>query len=150
MAIKVTYSSSIDRYISVLRVLTSLIYFILVLLGISTFLEASKISVYLKFNGTVNLILFFILLIGSIMISNYLYQITAGKIYRILSSYLYVRIELKAKITWKDAEFVSFLFTPNETGKWYNMHNVLKLPKDQRVSYIVGFAEKVLLDFKNK
>ena len=144
MAVKIHHTSSIDGIINVLRILVNFIYIVTIIGGLMVFVDYINLSEILKLSENANMIGIIALFIGGMFLSTFLFRISAGKFFAVLSSFLYVRVELKTKIRWKDASFVSFLFTANSTGKWYPMHNVLELPKEQRVNYIIGFAIKVL------
>jgi hypothetical protein len=144
MAVKIHSTSTIDGIINVLRILVNFIYIITIVGGLMAFVDYINLSEILRLGENANMIGIVALFIGGMFLSTYLYRISAGRFFAVLSSFLYVRVELKTKISWKDASFVSFLFTANSTGKWYPMHNIIGLPKEQRVNYIISFAIKVL------
>lgn len=104
----------------------------------------------LNIGGTGNVIIGVTLITGGIYLARYIFVITAARFFNTLSSFFYVRQELKTKITWKDAAYVSFLFTPNPTGKWYSLYGVLRLPEEQRLAYILNFADKLYAELHLK
>jgi hypothetical protein len=142
MGVRIPHTSDIDRLLNIPRILVNIIYLFSIVGGIVSLIEYFNILKILNLGKTFNIIAFVVILIGGYLLSFYLYRITAARFFATLSSFLYVRHELKTKISWKDASYVSFLFTPNTTGKWYTMYSVLRLPKDQRLDYILGFADK--------
>ena len=61
-----------------------------------------------------------------------------------LSTYLYVRLSLKTAINLKEAHYLTFLFEPNYTGKWYPLTHIAKLPKDQRRTALFDCARQLM------
>jgi len=147
MAIRVPYTTTIDRMLILPRFIIKAILLISILGGLSVLLEHFDIFKILNLNTTISIILFILLLIGGIALSNYIFTKTAGELFYTLSFYLYVKYKLKTKLSWKDANFVAFLFTPNDSGKWYTMTEVLKMAEEKRAAYIKNFAEKILIEY---
>ena len=143
MGAKIYSTSSIDAWLNIPRIIVTFIY-MAIFTGM-LFFPFIQFDILEKINigGTGNVIISVILLIGGIYLARYIFIITAARFFNTLSSFLYVRQELKTKISWKNAAYVSFLFTPNPTGKWYTMYGVLRLPEEQRLAYILDFADKL-------
>lgn len=150
MGAKIYSTSSIDAWINIPRIIVTFIY-MAIFIGVLVF-PFIQFDILEKLNvgGTGNVIIGIILLIGGIYLARYIFIITAARFFNTLSSYLYVRQELKTKISRKNAAYVSFLFTPNPTGKWYTMYGVLRLPEEQRLEYILNFADKLYAELNLK
>jgi hypothetical protein len=150
MGAKIYSTSTIDAWLNIPRIIVTFIY-ITVFVGV-LFFPLIQFDILKKINigETGNVIVAVILLIGGIFLSRYIFGITAGRFFNTLSSFIYVRQELNTKISWKNAAYVSFLFTPNPTGKWYTMYGVLRLPEEQRLGYILDFADKLYKELKLK
>jgi hypothetical protein len=148
MAIRVHFTHSFDRILTIPRILISFILFFSVVGGFAFLLDTSDILGKLKTGVTINFIVFMALLFVSYGLTRYIYSKTAGRFFDTLSSYLYIKYKLKTKMSWKEADFVSFLFSPNGTGQWYPMKEVLKVSEEKRVSHIKYFAEKILSEYQ--
>lgn len=131
MAILIHYTNSIDRLINIPRILISFILLFSIAGGFAFLMDASDILGKLKTSGTINIIIFMVLLFVSYGLTRYIYSKTAGIFFDTLSSYLYIKYKLKTKMSWKEAGFVSFLFSPNGSGNWYPMTEVLKLSEEK-------------------
>ena len=142
MAIKFPYTHHIDWLLIVPRIVVWAALLISIILGAIYLIDNIDFS-KVGLGTNMNTVLDILAIIFGYLLSRYLYALTFGRIFSTLSTYLYLRIELKTKMSWKDADFVSFLFTPNETGKWYPMDNVLKLPEKDRPKAVLEFAKKV-------
>ncbi|MBV5313565.1 MAG: hypothetical protein JZU47_09730 [Prolixibacteraceae bacterium] len=144
MGVRIPHTSSIDRFLNIPRLIVSFCYVATFVGGIVYIFDESNIIENLKLNKTVEGIIFIALMIGSYFLAVKFYSKTAGRFFNTLSAFLYVRDELKTKISWKEAGFVSFLFTHNGTGKWFPMYNVLKLPEKERVNFIIDYAKNYI------
>lgn len=60
------------------------------------------------------------------------HAIFINPIYHILTTYLYVRVDLGTKISFKEAKDLRILFEPNKSGVWYPMKEIKQLPKEFR------------------
>ena len=149
MGAKIYSTSSIDAWLNIPRIIVTLVYLTVIIGGVFYPLVQFNIFEKLNIGETGSIVVAIIVFIGGILLSRYIFRITAGHFFNTLSSFIYVRHELKTKISWKDADYVSFLFTPNSTGKWYTMYGVLRIPENERVDYIVKFADKVYSDLKS-
>jgi hypothetical protein len=143
MAIKVPFTSTIDRILIIPRLLSSFLIFGLVTWGIISIIEFFQLE-KLKISEFLSIVIFILLLLISGIITSFIYTKTAGKFFFILSAFIYIRYKLKTKMTWKDSSSVAFLFVPNDTGKWYQLNEVLRIEENNRVSFIIEFANKVL------
>ena len=144
MAVRVPYTSTIDRILIVPRLIASALIFGLVAWGIIAAFEFFHIPEKWNISGFLNIVLFLLLVLISGIISAFIYSKTVGKFLFSLSAFLYIRLKLKTKMSWRDSNSVAFLFIPNETGKWYPMLDALKIEQENRESYIKEFAKKVL------
>ncbi len=106
-------------------------------------IENQELLNAIKGNATLNVISFITILIICTITTSLIYKSTIGKVLNILSAFLYVRIKLKTRISWKNANYVSFLFVPNSNNTWYPMLIVLTIPKDDREEYIIDFANSI-------
>jgi hypothetical protein len=61
-----------------------------------------------------------------------------------LPTYLYIRCELFAPVTWSEAEKLAFLFSGDANGKWYPLRELRKIPKEYRREVLFEFADKIL------
>lgn len=66
-----------------------------------------------------------------------------GSPFATLSTYLYVRINLRTPIKLKEAKALKFFFEPNETGQWYPMRHLRKSPKEMRRRILFEFVQKI-------
>ena len=151
MAVPVPYTTGYDKVLSVLRILTGLCWMILcvgVVIFIAEEIGIKSITVGPKWLSTILSLLFFIVLPFALAI--YLHKITTAKLLFNLSAYLYVRHTLKTKISWKNVSKVSWLFTPNESGKWYPMKEVLQLPEGERENYLFRRANEIYRHIKEE
>lgn len=150
MAVRVHYTSTIDKILILPRLVVSGSIFGLILWGVISLIEYFDIPNRLKINEFLSVVFFLLMLLFCSIITASIYSKTAGRFFFILSAYLYLRFNLHTPMSWKDSGFVAFLFTPNETGKWYPMTDVLKLEKDLRQQYILKFAENVLKEYLDR
>jgi hypothetical protein len=142
MAIKVPFTSTIDRILIIPRLISSFIIFgiiIGIIITIIDFFQLEKINI----SEFLSVLLFIVLLITSGIVTSFIYTKTAGKFFFILSAFLYIRFKLKTKMSWNDSSSVAFLFVPNESGKWYPLKEVLKIEVNKRSAFILEFAKKV-------
>lgn len=150
MGVKIYWTSSIDGFITIFRIITNIIY-LTFFIGLPVYIiEKYGIMKELNLGPNGNLAIFLGILIGGYLISYFVYRKTATIFFATLSTYLYVRSELKTKLTWSESANVSFLFAPNSTKKWYPLYTVLRLPQEQRTEYILSFANNVIKDLNNK
>ena len=150
MGAKIYSTSSIDAWLNIPRIIVTFIY-VAIFVGVFFYpLIHFDILEKLNVGETGNVIVGITFLIGGIFLAKYIFAITAARFFNTISSFLYVRQELKTKITWKNADYVSFIFTPNPTGKWYTMYGVLRLPEEQRLGYILNFADKLYAELNLK
>lgn len=61
-----------------------------------------------------------------------------------LSSYLYVRLWLFTPITWRQAQYVTFLFEGGLGERWYPLTELRKVPRQYRTQVLLEFADRVL------
>jgi hypothetical protein len=64
---------------------------------------------------------------------------------QVLASYLYITINLRANISIKEAKQLSPLFNLNNSGKWYPMSDIKRLPKKDRRSELIKRAKIIYL-----
>lgn len=62
-----------------------------------------------------------------------------------ISAYLYLRLILFTPVSLKEAKELAFLFVPNDTGTWYPLKEIRKLPRHQRKQFLHQFAFRVSL-----
>ena len=65
-----------------------------------------------------------------------------GPLLETLSAYLYVKFTLRTSISFSEAKGLAFLFEPNETGSWWPMKDVRKLPADERKARLLSLASQ--------
>jgi hypothetical protein len=79
-----------------------------------------------------------------IFIALLIFQISVlSPIFNTLSALLYIRINLKTKISWRQTKQIEWLFVPNETDKWWPMENIKDLPEDLRLPFLFKSAKKI-------
>lgn len=66
-------------------------------------------------------------------------------IFHPLSAYLYAKTELGVDgLTWNEIKYITFLFVPNTSGKWYPMTHIKELPKSLRKRALLESAKKIV------
>ena len=149
MAIRVSYTHAYDRSLTILRFITGFMWFVIVawalsatgkLLGILG-IEISSLEDFLP--DWLNVILTIILLISFFTLAIYLHSITTNRWIGTLSAWLYIRYTLKTHVSFADATKVSWLFVPNETGKWYPMKELLQIPQERRRTDLLAKATEI-------
>ncbi len=125
MAVKIPVTHGWNGLIQFLKLCSILVQVFLIMIFLVFLSEIFDIS-------DIILIIFFILaLIGLFVIGHY--RLWAYFDYLdTLSTYLYVRISLKTPIDLKEAKAIKYFFEPNQSGKWYPMTHLRKLPKEMR------------------
>jgi hypothetical protein len=147
MAVRIPYTHGYDRVLTFLRLLAYLTWFIIVLstlyalgglltaMGIDSLLDALP--------GWLNVVFIIGLFLGCLMLTVYLHSITTNRWIGNLSAWLYIRGTLKTRLSFGDAAKISWLFVPNETGKWYPMKEVLRIPQESRRDYLLTRAREI-------
>lgn len=130
------HTSRIDKAIAIFRYLTTFLLWAFITMGVFEQIEDQKLLSALEGNATLNVIAFITILLICSIATRLIYISTIGKVLNILSSFLYVRLRLKTRISWQNANYASFLFIPNRNNTWYPMLNVLTIPKEEREEYI--------------
>lgn len=140
MAVRIPFTTGFDYCIIILRVITSFAWIFLVF--------GSLVEAVVFFNPpfpnskVLLAIICIAAFVGSLLLAQYLHSKTTGKFLFTLSAFLYIRITLKTKISWANCSKVGWLFTPNDTGKWYPLTEVKQMPPEMREIYILNFATK--------
>lgn len=143
---RIQFTSGYDFLIATLRLLIGII---LGMFGLITVLKISNWFVLISglestipewVEGVIGLTS---AIIGSVL-GLYVYYKTAGPFLNNLSSFLYIRRDLKAKVTFNEAKLLSFLFVPNDSGKWYPLDHIPTLPEDQRKQQLFILAQQII------
>ena len=66
-----------------------------------------------------------------------------GPVFDTLSALGYVRLVLGAKLTYREAAEVAWMFLPNDRGVWYPMKELKKLPAADRGPAVLRMNEKL-------
>jgi len=71
------------------------------------------------------------------------------ELFRPLSSWLYVRISLRTRLSWHEARQASSLFSPvRDLTTWYPMTEVKSLPENERVPAIMAKIGKLSANYQ--
>lgn len=148
MVVRVPYTHGYDRVLTILRIVTGLIWIGIVLLVLSAAGQIFEIlhidfSWFDSLPGWLTGLLEIVFFLGALALAIYLQTITTNRWISILSAYLYIRIRLRTKISLRDADYLSWLFVPNETGSWYPMREVLQIPREIRRQYLLNKAAEI-------
>lgn len=98
-------------------------------------------------NSTFGILFIFILSVSTVLYVNF-------KIIKDfpdnLSSFLYVRLHLRTKMSFSEVKEIAFLFNANWDGTWYPLEEVKRVPKQLRKKFIFDFASTKKSNFINK
>lgn len=85
---------------------------------------------FLKFSTII------VFLVVFVFVSVLAHSITTLPIINTISSYIYVRVNLKTDMSFSEVSKIKELFVPNGTGTWHPCTEVTELPPNQRAEYI--------------
>lgn len=142
MGVRVKYTSGYDRFLFLLKFFTFLAWLLVTffsMAGVGQLFESwlDSLSSWIK---TLIEIVFFLCVFG---VATFLHSITTSRWISIYSAYLYIRISLKTKISFRDANYLAWLFVPNETGRWYPMREIRQMPRELRRQYLLNKAAEI-------
>ena len=133
MAIRVPYTTPYDFVFIILKFLSVGLW--MTFLGF--LVKGSGLgSIQFSDNETMRLASTIIFLFVIAIVSVYAHRITTLQMINTISSYVYVRVNLKTDMSFSDVSKIKEMFVPNSTGKWLPCTEVVKLPKNERVEYL--------------
>tara|TARA_R110001583_G_scaffold70476_1_gene199469 strand:+ start:2014 stop:2367 length:354 start_codon:yes stop_codon:yes gene_type:complete len=71
-----------------------------------------------------------------VTVSIFAHSITTLQIINTISSYVYVRVNLKTEMSFSEVSKIKEMFVPNPTGQWQPCTEVTDLPQNQRAEYL--------------
>lgn len=73
----------------------------------------------------------------------FVHFLTLDQIYILLHTHLYINLSLRTKTTLKESWYFSFLFSPNDSGRWYPLKQIKQMEKDQRKAELFLAARQI-------
>src|SRR5262249_40871885 len=91
----------------------------------------------------------YLALVGGFVVMIGMNRLFLSQFFRTLSAYMYIRLDLDTKVSYREAEGLAFLFIPNETGVWWPMREVKSLPEKERKQYIYAYLTRIVRSIEN-
>ena len=130
---KIVYTHAHSRVCGCLNVIVYIIG-VFIIPGILS--DAFGLNIYLAIGGG------FVVMIGM----NHLFL---SQFFHTLSAYMYIRLDLDTKVSYREAKDLAFLFVPNETGVWWPMREVKSLPEKERKQYLYAYLTRIVRSIEN-
>lgn len=133
----VTFTHGWSWFCRLLQILVQIVLVGVLILLYDLIVSSQKLDIPDAWNG-VFLVVF--VLCGFFFVSvTYL-----GPFFHVLSTWLYLNYTLKADMSWNDADEVAWVFSPNETERWYPLLEAKGVPRESRRDYILDTCKKLM------
>jgi hypothetical protein len=136
----INYTSAPSFFVGLIAALTNVgLFFLFLFLG----RELQLLLGYEHWTSLAQTIAVIALFLGSLIAAGLVGYAFATRFFHPLSSFLYVRLSLRTPITWRDALYLAFLLSPNDTKRWYPMREVRQLPVGERREALLKEAARI-------